>query len=496
MILELLVALSALLVTYMIYIHYTSPKGMPPALKPLPLIGNLIDVARGVSQKRLQLELTKASKEYGKIFTLEVPGQRMVVINSASIAREALLRKKDDFSGRPYYFTMDYLTRGSKDIGAADFNPTWVMQRKLVHSAMRMYNPVLEDHVCKEFGELSQRLTATQGHPIDPLNDILLATMNVICAMVYGEHYQIDDPEFLMIVDYNQKMFPLLGVLNILNIFPFMIHFPIKDSKQIKYIRDTRDRFLNEKFRQHKETYQDGIIRDLTDALIKCLQEAEKEDSKIHEIFTEEHVVMTMADAFSVGFESTTTTILWFMVYMANYPDVQAKVQAELDQVIGRDALPRWDDRSRLHYTEATISETLRVSSVAPLSVPHKAMKDSTLEGYNIPKGTTLLLNLWAMHYDEEEWQNPKVFDPSRFLDEDGKFVNVAGEKSFLPFGAGRRVCVGEALAKQELFVIISRLLHQFKIELCPGSPPLEMVGELGLVHAPKPYKICFKKRS
>jgi cytochrome P450 len=496
MMLELIVTFLALLVTYMMYSYYTTPKGMPPGLKPLPLIGNLLDVAKWIAQKKLQLELTKASKVYGKIFTLELPGQRTVVINSASIAREAVLTKKDDFAGRPYYFTMDYLSRGSKDIGAGDFNATWVVQRKIVHSAMRMYNPVLEDQVCKEFEELSKRLTATQGKPIDPCNNVLLTVMNVICAMVYGEHYEIDNPEFLMIVDYNQKMFPLCGALNLLNLFPFLIHFPIKDSKDIKYVRDTRDRFLNEKFRQHKETYKDGVVRDLTDALIKSLHEAEQEDSKIHDMITEDHVVMTMGDAFSVGFETTATTTLWLMVYMVNYPEIQAKVQEELDLILGRDTLPQWKDRTRLHYLEATISETLRVSSVAALSVPHKAMKDSTLEGYNIPKGTTLLLNLWAMHYDENEWENPNVFDPSRFLDADGKFVHVAGEKSFLPFGAGRRVCVGEALAKQELFLIISRLLHQFKLEASPGSPTLEMIGDLGLVHAPKPFKISFKKRS
>ena len=164
---------------------------MLPALKPLPLIGNLIDVARGIANKNLHLELTKASKEYGKIFFLEVPGQRMVVVNSASIAREALLGKKDDFSGRPYWFTMDYLTRGSKDIGAADFSPTWKVLRKLMYSAMRMYNPILEDQVCKEVDELSKRLIATEGKPIDPSNDIQLTTMTIICAMVYGEQYQM-----------------------------------------------------------------------------------------------------------------------------------------------------------------------------------------------------------------------------------------------------------------------------------------------------------------
>ena len=108
-----------------------------------------------------------------------------------------------------------------------------------------------------------------------------------------------------------------------------------------------------------------------------------------------------------------------------------------------------------------------------------------------------MLINAWAIHLDEKEWQEPHVFKPERFLDNEGKLIQVAGIKSFLPFGAGRRVCVGEALAKQELFIATSRLLHQFKIEPeVPGSPPSRhgVLTNARMIY-PEPFKVRFTSR-
>ena len=370
------------------------------------------------------------------------------------------------------------------------------LQRKLVYSALRNYNPYMTATIEKEADKLAKRLKSGGGNPVDPAHDFFLTTVNVICAMVYGEHYEIDDPEFLLILDYNTRMFSgPLKPINVLNIFPFLIHFPIKESIDIEFIRINQDRLLNTKLLEHKETYQHGVIRDFTDALINALQEAQNEDSKVRDLITENHVVMTMADTFSGGLETTMTSLRWYSVYMVLYPDIQAKVHAELDDVVGRDVMPKWEDKSRLPYLEATIAEMLRMSCVSALAVPHRASVDSTLAGYKIPKGTTLLLNIWAMHYDERKWENPQAFDPTRFLDDEGKFVHPSGTMSYLPFGAGRRVCVGEALAKQELFIVISRLMHQFRFESAPGCPLPETVGNMWLVHMPKAYKICIKER-
>ncbi|XP_028518585.1 steroid 17-alpha-hydroxylase/17,20 lyase [Exaiptasia diaphana] len=112
-------------------------------------------------------------------------------------------------------------------------------------------------------------------------------------------------------------------------------------------------------------------------------------------------------------------------------------------------------------------------------------------------QSTTVFINAWAIHLDEKEWEDPHAFNPERFLDDEGKLIQVAGMKSLLPFGAGRRVCVGEALAKQELFIAIARLLHQFKIEPeVPGSAPSRH-GALtnSRVIYPEPFKVRFKSR-
>lgn len=136
-----------------------------------------------------------------------------------------------------------------------------------------------------------------------------------------------------------------------------------------------------------------------------------------------------------------------------------------------------------------------------PLSLPHKATCDTTLGGYDVPKDTMLISNIWAMHHDKDEWLNPEVFDPSRFLDKDGKLLgserkfSAAGVRSYLPFSAGRRGCLGESLAKTEMFLVASRLLHQFKFENPVGKPLPDLSGEVGVVLMPGPFEVCAKDR-
>lgn len=122
-------------------------------------------------------------------------------------------------------------------------------------------------------------------------------------------------------------------------------------------------------------------------------------------------------------------------------------------------------------------------------------MHDSTIDGKSIPKGTQVFINLWAFHYDEREWEEPTAFRPERFLDKDGKFVHGMNI-SFLPFGAGRRVCVGEAMAKLELFLFISHILYRYELKPASEDAMPELEGILGVVLGPKPYRIKFVKRN
>ena len=201
---------------------------------------------------------------------------------------------------------------------------------------------------------------------------------------------------------------------------PWLRYFPI-EGRILREAKELRDLVLNAKYREHKEKFdgdldKDGIkINDLTDALLKAYYDAQEEDGKISRLLTEDHLLMIINDVFNAGIQSTTATLLWLLAYMVNYPDIQARVHTEIDEVVGRDRKPRLDDRGNLPYLESTVAELLRIATTTPLSIPHQPTRESTLGGNNIPKDTMMMTNLWAIHHDPGEWEDPDVFKPERF---------------------------------------------------------------------------------
>lgn len=502
MILEATVLIILLVLGWWLFLA-PSPKRLPPGPRPYPLIGNLTRLVG----KPIHLAVTDLSTEYGKIFTLYLPGgQRCIVINSIGLAREALLEKKDAFAGRPRSFIGDYLTRGAKDIFFADLSPTMVLQRKLVHSALRMYGSglkQLETKICDEVEKLLERFTAHHGNTINPEHDINLMVLNVICAVVYGERYELEDEEFRKIIKYNDHFARLFRGFNILEMLPWLRHFPLEEAKILREAKELRDDVLNAKYREHQKKFnenenkKDIKVNDLTDALLKAFYEAKEEDSKVSQLLCEDHLIMMMNDVFNAGIQSTTATLLWLLAYMANYPEFQARVHAELDDVIGRHCQPCLEDRGNLPFLESVVAEVLRIATIVPLSIPHKSTRESTLGGYDIPNDTMMMTNVWAIHHDANEWKSPDVFNPGRFLDAEGKFSasGPRGFRSFLPFSVGRRVYLGESLAKSELFLVSARLLHRFTFEKAPGKPKPDLTGVVGVVFVPGPFQISIKSR-
>ena len=502
MIAETALILMAVAAIFWFVVHkIKESKTLPPGPRPYPLVGNVPQLAGKLRHEAM----TELAEEYGKIYTLHFPGgMRCIVVNSAELAREALLTKRDAFSGRPPTFIGSYMTRGGKDIICADFTQTMVYQRKIAHSALRMYGSGmqrLESSICGEVEQLCSRLRAHKGNPIDPKENIALTIMNVICLVVYGDRYEIDEPEFKKIVLYNDMMAHLFGSYNLIDLFPWLRFLPTEDASILRESVALRDSVLDVKYRKHKERFDRDMcnnnkfeIRDLTDALLKAYHDEQINDCKATQHLSKDHITMTMHDVFNAGLETTATALRWLMGYLVVYPEVQARLHTELDDVIGCGRLPRLADRVKLPYLESVIAEVLRLATIVPLSLPHKATRDTTLGGYDVPKGTMLITNTWAMHHDGNEWDRPYEFIPERFLGSDGKF-QAAGVRSYLPFSAGRRVCLGESLAKTELFLVTSRLLHQFQLEKASNEPLPDLQGEAGVIYTPVPYKICIKER-
>lgn len=256
-----------------------------------------------------------------------------------------------------------------------------------------------------------------------------------------------------------------------------------------------RDTLLQRKYQEHFDTYQEDITRDLTDALIKTTQASSQEDNSAPPLpFTEDNIIMTMSDIFSGGIETMSTCLLWAILYMVHNPKIQERNHKDLDEVVGRGRMPELGDRSKLPFVDATIAEIMRFSSLVPLLFPHSTTVDTHLKNYFIPKGTVVLFNVWAMHHDHEKWSHPNTFDPTRFLDSEGKLICPA-TLSYLPFSAGRRVCLAEALAKIQLFLFISRLLHKFEFRIPEGSSAPDLEGIFGASLTPKPYEILAQRR-
>eukprot|EP00058_Branchiostoma_floridae_P004126 XP_002589614.1 hypothetical protein BRAFLDRAFT_81582 [Branchiostoma floridae] len=245
---------------------------------------------------------------------------------------------------------------------------------------------------------------------------------------------------------------------------------------------------LRQEINCHRETLDRENPRDFID-LILNKQETQETDG-----FTEENVVFIVLDMFVAGIESTTITLRWGLLYMVLHPEEQQKVQAELDSVLGTDHdVPTLAHRSQLPYTEATIMEIQRIRAIAPLSVPHATVQDTTFRGYDIPAKTQVIGNIWSAQMDPEFWPNPEKFDPRRFLDSDGKVVTRP--ESFMPFSMGRRVCLGEQLAKMELFLLFSSLLKHFTFKLPEGAPAPSTYGTMGIGLKPQTVKLCLTLR-
>lgn len=252
-------------------------------------------------------------------------------------------------------------------------------------------------------------------------------------------------------------------------------------------IRDLLNAF-QEEIDDHRSTFDENDIRDFTDAFIKEVKESGSDDAFCDQTFNN-----YLSDLFQAGTETTSTTINWAILCCGHYPIHQERIAQEIDDVIG-DSTPTMKQCERMPYTCAFIHEIMRHRTLVPLSVMHQTNEDSTLLGYHIPKNTTICPNLWSVHFDPDYFKDPEKFMPERFLDSGGRFVPSS---HVIPFSMGPRVCLGEQLARMEIFIFLTNIIRKFRIVRDPTRrlPPFED-GILGLAtYQPPDFEVIFEKR-
>ncbi|XP_053577327.1 cytochrome P450 2D15 [Bombina bombina] len=463
----------------------------PPGPPSRPFLGNLAQI----SSNGPHVSFSQFQETYGDVFSLQIFWNNMVVINGYKAIEEALLHKPEDIADRPRYPLCEYFGYAGKSKGLllAEYGRLWKEQRRFALSTLRnfgMGKKSLEEKVVEEAGHLCSAFESEQGGPFNPHFLVYNAVSNVICSITFGERFEYDDDKFqrllkLFVQTLKNESGPLAMLLNEV---PFLLRVPGLANKVLLPEIQTLH-ILQEIVTEHKRTRDPEHCRDFIDAY---LQEMEKVKGDEESSFNEKNLLLTTLDLFSAGTETTSATLRWSLLFMLLYPEVQEKVHKEIDQVIGRNMRPTMGDQLKMPYTNAVIHEVQRYGDISPLAVPHRTYRDTEIQGFYIPKGMTVTVNLSSVLKDKKLWERPLQFYPEHFLNAEGKFVKP---EAFVPFSAGRRACPGEQLARMELFLFFTTLLQQFTFEIPEDQPRPweEPVFEVSL--SPHPFKMCAKLR-
>lgn len=277
-----------------------------------------------------------------------------------------------------------------------------------------------------------------------------------------------------------------------LNTMPFLRFIaPEKTSYNlIKRFNVELQSFFNPIIEEHKSDFSaDRADEDLIYAFINEMKSSEAGKSN----FTDIQLTMIILDLFIAGSQTTSNTLDFALMSMVLNPKIQGRCHEHIDHVLGKEQFPTLKDKSKLAYIEAVILETQRFHNIVPISGPRRVLKPTNLGGYDLPKNTTVLIGLQSVHMDKEYWNDPEVFRPERFLDENNKIVNT---ERVVAFGQGKRRCLGEALARACLFTFFVGILQNYQLKLPESGELPDEIPQPGIVMSPKPYKILFKRRS
>ncbi|NXR66615.1 CP2J2 protein, partial [Rhadina sibilatrix] len=325
------------------------------------------------------------------------------------------------------------------------------------------------------------------GRPVDPSFPLFHSISNVICAVVFGYHFSDEDKTFHELIHATEKIFRFAGsfVHQMYEILPWLLRRLPGPHKKVLACYDVLSSFARKEIRRHVER---GIPAEPQDFIDFYLAEIEKSKEGAKPKYDEENLVYVINDLFLGGSETSSTTLYWGLLYMVVNPDIQAKVQKELDVVLGPSQSICYEDRRRLPYTNAVVHEIQRFSNIVFVGVPRLCVRNTTLLGFPVKKGTIVIPNIASVLYDPEQWETPRQFNPGHFLDKEGNFVP---QEAFLPFSAGHRVCLGEHLARTELFIFFASLLRAFTFRLPEGVTEVNTEPILGGTLQPHPYRVC-----
>ncbi|XP_002125797.2 cytochrome P450 2B19 [Ciona intestinalis] len=464
----------------------------PPGVRGIPVLGALPFLSKFAHK-----DIMRWSREkYGPIMSVRAGQTDSIFLNDYESIYEAMVKQGPAFRSRP---GMKLITAYSNGYGLG------FSESHKKHSELRQFSlktlrgfgiggRQLEDRISDIAQELVQAFERLDGKATDVKMIVGKNVGNVIASIVLGKKFHRDDKDFQGLINL---IFDSFGDEETAKYVLAMMYFP--SLRHIPPFKNAWDQTLKGHFEQLdfcrkeieelKKTLDVNDPRGYVDAFLIEMKKHSPEDSWFHE----ESLIVCVVDLFFAGTDTSTSTVMWGMVALLNFPEIQEKLHKEIVNATG-EALPSLDHRDELPLLQAFIQELYRCMTLGPFGVPHETTTDAYIGGYCIPKNTRVVTNTWAVHHDPNTWENPSEFNIYRHIDEDGKFVF---SKKVIPFGIGCRSCLGEKLARLEVFHFLANIIKRFEILPDPESKeiPDYKDGVNGFVYVPYLFKLVAKPR-
>ncbi|KAL7594809.1 hypothetical protein Lser_V15G29253 [Lactuca serriola] len=444
---------------------------LPPGPRSLPIVGNLPIL--GVDMHK---QFSNLAHIYGPIFKFHLGSKLHVVINSPEIAKVVVREQDDIFANRNPSIAAFTMSFGARDVIWSDNNSDWRNLRKLfVHEVLSNKN--LE--ACRYFRRDEVRKTIKNiyskiGTKVDISGIAFLTEVNVLTSMVWentsdpnakGSHFVAELKKIV------SNVVKLMEQPNISDIFPSVAWLDLqgvlrKTKRLLHQVDQIFTSIIDDRIKLNSRKPKDAVGHEGKKDFLQILLELMDHNDATSISITQ--IKALLLDIMVAGTETTTTLIEWAMAEIMQNHDIMKRIQKELADVVGLDNIVEESHLPKLQYLDATIKETFRLHPVVPLILPRSPSQDCIVAGYTIPKGCTVLLNIWAIHRDPQYWDNPLEFNPERFLT--NKYDYKGSNLNFFPFGSGRRLCPGVQLAEKMQMYILASLLHSFDWSLPEGE--------------------------
>ncbi|KAK8940432.1 Cytochrome P450 71A1 [Platanthera zijinensis] len=442
---------------------------LPPGPPPLPIVGNLLKLSR-----LPHISLLRLSQHYGSLIHLKLGHVPTVIASSKEAATEILKTQDLFFCSRPQTISGSKFSYGGLDIAFSPFNDHWKQLRKFTNAEIfstarvQSFRSIREE----EAGILMNTIKrdSANGKLINLSEMALCLFNNITFREVFGKRISADgecgsSPHHDMVME----VVALMGGFNVSDFFPSFGWVDFLTGNRLKLRRSFRqmDALFEKEIEERLKTIHShgrSQHQDFLDVLLLCQVER---DPNLGFLLSRDEIKALLVDMFFGGTATTAVTVVWGMTELMRNKSTMKKAQREVRQAAGDKGRVEEDDLKHLHYLKMVIKETLRLHPASPLLGPHECLKDTQINGFDIPAKTRVIVNFTAVGRDPRWWEEPEIFKPERF--ENNSIGYKGNHLEFIPFGSGRRTCPGMALGLASVEIAFANLLYSFDWSLPEG---------------------------